>query len=172
MKVRKYFVSNSSSSSFIVHFKTIPETLEQMQEMLFGDAVMYMHPYPTHYRENSWPVEEIADIVFSEFKDQEPISHEEILEDLCCGHHEMTPRYDLPRGWRDMSQEEHDEWYEEHDRKREEASKTFLERFLKRFPEDAKFFRFSYSDNDGSLGCSMEHGDLFDKVECMRISHH
>jgi len=36
MKTRSGFVSNSSSSSFIVGFKTIPKDVEEMQRLLFG----------------------------------------------------------------------------------------------------------------------------------------
>jgi hypothetical protein len=37
MKIRTGFVSNSSSSSFIVAFAKVPESQEELQQMLFGD---------------------------------------------------------------------------------------------------------------------------------------
>jgi hypothetical protein len=31
---------------------------------------------------------------------------------------------------------------------------------------------FEYSDNDGTFGCVMEHGDIFNKLKNIRFSHH
>jgi len=52
MKVRNGFVSNSSSSSFIVAWNKKPESVEEVKNILFGDAkTHYMYDYtigPTH----------------------------------------------------------------------------------------------------------------------------
>jgi L-rhamnose mutarotase len=37
---------------------------------------------------------------------------------------------------------------------------------------NAFFARFEYSDNDGTFGSVMEHGDIFRKLNSIRISHH
>ena len=37
MKKRLGFVSNSSSSSFIITFDKVPETVEELKELLFED---------------------------------------------------------------------------------------------------------------------------------------
>lgn len=54
MKTRIGFVSNSSSSSFVVAWPKKPKTVEQMNEMLFGDLKQYANPYawegvPSHF---------------------------------------------------------------------------------------------------------------------------
>ena len=38
--------------------------------------------------------------------------------------------------------------------------------------KDKIYFRFSYSDNDGSFFVAMEHGNLFRYMNHLRISHH
>lgn len=35
-----------------------------------------------------------------------------------------------------------------------------------------KIVTLEFSDNDGSLNASIEHGDLFSHLDSMRISHH
>ena len=60
MKHRPGFVSNSSSSSFVVAFDKIPENVKELQHMLFGNEKIFAG------YENGYPVEEIAAIVFED----------------------------------------------------------------------------------------------------------
>ena len=52
------------------------------------------------------------------------------------------------------------------------ANKLAEEEYLKSFKDDDIVFIFEYSDNDGSLGCAMEFGGLFNNVKHISISHH
>jgi len=45
MKIRAGFVSNSSSSSFIVGLPQIPKSVEEMAEMIFGDKKTFKYEY-------------------------------------------------------------------------------------------------------------------------------
>lgn len=45
MKIRKGFVSNSSSSSFIVSLDRKPESARELQRVLFGSEECFNHPY-------------------------------------------------------------------------------------------------------------------------------
>lgn len=45
MKIRNGFVSNSSSSSFIVSFDKKPSSAEELREILFGDKEYIEHRY-------------------------------------------------------------------------------------------------------------------------------
>ena len=60
MKIRDGFVSNSSSSSFIVAFDKTPETVAEMQNILFKNGGYYHNPY----KDDVWTTEQIASIVF------------------------------------------------------------------------------------------------------------
>ena len=45
MKIRNGFVSNSSSSSFIVAFPEKPKSAEHVRKMMFGDETDFPNPY-------------------------------------------------------------------------------------------------------------------------------
>ena len=45
MKIRNGFVSNSSSSSFVVAFDKKPETVEELKKLLFGEEEVYGNPH-------------------------------------------------------------------------------------------------------------------------------
>ncbi|KKK77527.1 hypothetical protein LCGC14_2852710, partial [marine sediment metagenome] len=57
MKIRQGFISNSSSSSFIVAFPKIPKNQNELQTMLFGDKESYGTPW------QNWPAQQVASTV-------------------------------------------------------------------------------------------------------------
>ena len=69
MKIRNGFVSNSSSSSFVVAFDKIPRTRKQLRNMMFPDndqsAVKFYN-----YSES---IDEIVNVVFKDIKRQPDI---------------------------------------------------------------------------------------------------
>lgn len=70
MKIRAGFVSNSSSSSFIVAFKKIPESEQELHEMLFGKEQYIIKVYD----EYSLSTMDIAKRVFNDLKNKNEIS--------------------------------------------------------------------------------------------------
>lgn len=83
MKIRNGFVSNSSSSSFVVAFPRKPKTVEETLKMLFGNDVDgSVQKYNDYVLTNK----QIAEIVFNDLKDQRSISLKQISE-------EFTSRY-------------------------------------------------------------------------------
>ena len=72
MKIRRGFVSNSSSSSFIVAFDRLPTTHEEMKFMLFGDKKLY---------EARWSTDQVSEIVWEDFCRQvAPMTYSQIIE--------------------------------------------------------------------------------------------
>ena len=66
MKIRNGFVSNSSSSSFIVKFPRIPNSIEDVTKILFGDKTKYYSPY----NDVVWDVSEVSETVFNDIQSQ------------------------------------------------------------------------------------------------------
>ncbi len=80
MKIRNGFVSNSSSSSFLVAFDKVPEKLEEVKNLMFPD------------KENNHTIEgiNILELVLDIFKNiKKPLSKKEVLEVFIQG----TSRY-------------------------------------------------------------------------------
>jgi hypothetical protein len=166
MKIRLGFVSNSSSSSFIVAFEKVPSTLEEMAEMLFGSDYMlqrYHYPYDDKI---FWPCIDVAKIVWNDFNDQEAALEEEVLDAVCSGDFDGCPEFNYHE---DIPNEEK---FEKFEIEIETAAKKFLSKFTKKLPGDCNIYIFEYSDNSGSLYCAMEHGGLFDRIKHLRISKH
>ena len=174
MKIRNGFVSNSSSSSFIVAFKKVPKSVAEMQKMLFGDEPYYKNPYyypedKEYGSEPSWYAEEVSARVFKDMKNIVP--PEEIEEELKNGYivDDFAPEYN------DFSSSTiGDDWEKRHDKWRkamEKYAESVAKDFIKDNPE-ATFYIFTYSDNDGPLHTALEHGNLFNKLPHVKVGNH
>jgi hypothetical protein len=174
VKIRTGFVSNSSSSSFVVAFKNIPKTVEELTEMLFGDEIFFVNPYGGWDSEDMrytgrpsatlyWPVQEIAEIVFKDMK--KPATEQEVTETISCGWIDGYPDLDNYRT------KDRDYDWDAYHQTAQRLAKEKADQFLSENP-DCTFYAFSYSDNDGELKCSMEHGNLFRRLPHLQISCH
>ena len=171
MKERTGFVSNSSSSSFIVAFPFIPHSQEEISNLLF-----------TNGTPGGYPVEKVSQVVFNDILGSFPLSEEEMVK-------ELSPAYSYMRDWEaqnpapdwpkaDASVKErkdfnkkHDAFYKKQNKERERRAKIRATEFIKENKE-AVFLKFSYSDEDGSFYSSMEHDGTFDQLPHITISHH
>jgi hypothetical protein len=180
MKIRQGFVSNSSSSSFIVKFPRSPKTTTDVSQILFGDdATKYSSPYD----DSMWDVEQVAKTVFGDIQSQDVNNVDEAVE-LLSGSHNCPIKYDDykkdPNDWNSVDYPA----YEEACKKW--AVKEFENFYsLKKIRRDkltqieggvnvpgAFIYIFEFSDNDGKYFSALEHGNLFDKVEHIKISQH
>lgn len=168
MKERTGFVSNSSSSSFIVKFDKDPTDINNLREMMgdcgvdpYGYAISTekvvetIHNYITNGCEedpedglslDSWDLEESLGNSLSEaglciYN----LESDELKEELLIKHRKYLVT--LKASVRGMSEEEYRE----------------VNKFTK---------NFSFSDEDGPFWSSMEHGGVFRNVEHEMESHH
>ena len=76
MKIRSSFVSNSSSSSFIVKFPKVPKTAQELQKMLFGDQEV-IQPF-----DDAFPASVLAETVFNDMQEPKSVNTNEAITDL------------------------------------------------------------------------------------------
>lgn len=166
MKVRKGFVSNSSSSSFIVPFpKGFEPTQDNVMEYLFKGEGKYMS-----YYDCVADLGRVTQVIANDMVSQDPNKNEKLVEVL-SGNADL----DLD----DFKTRPHDvdpnrltyDW-DAYNAATEQAAKIKFEEFMKKIGVGYDLYLFEYSDNDGEFFCVMEHGGTFENVQHLRISHH
>jgi len=159
VKIRNGFVSNSSSSNFIVVFDKKPKSQDDLKKKLFPNQDVFPNPYPEFQDPKSWPTAQVVATIWEMIKEQKPNNKEAILDAISQGYYEGYPEMDL------LKQGDFDEF--------EKAWKAGAEKLAKRFYLPNKFvYVFSFSDNDGEYWSALEHGDTFENVKHIRISCH
>lgn len=172
MKEKLDFVTNSSSSSFIVAW---PKKVEFIDEV--KDIVLFTEKADIVYRDsiNQKPflikntdscINRIAKIVRSGYFDGY-FSHSKLPEYREL----MNRRYQK----KDISDDEYrkkinkifNKADKENNKRAKEIAKKFVNNNIGKYA-----YVYKYSDNDGRLFCELEHGNTFDYIEHLVISHH
>lgn len=176
MKIRNGFVSNSSSSSFVVIFPREPKSSEDVKNMLFNEDETLYGAY-----DQTYPVEQVAQTVWNDICGQKKNDFEYAKEEFEYGNIDCfgAPNYSDFRHIKD-----HNEQWEAYESAQEQFAKLKMKEFfnirklkLQKINNEDSFeetalYTFEYSDNDGSYGSALEHGGLFDKLKSVRISKH
>jgi hypothetical protein len=157
MKIRLGFVTNSSSSSFVVAFPRVPENAEDVREMLFDEEDEVEFRYD---RETKYTTSDLAAHVFAQM--EAPADFEEIAK-------EFATTYDLVDYEKYRNPDGTLNWNRYRKATKKEGDKLAL-KFIKDNP-DSFFYVFDFSD-DTSIGCMLEQGGIFDKLNNVRFSHH
>ena len=186
MKKRLGFVSNSSSSSFIIIFDEEPKNTGDIKRMLFGDKTIIS------YYDNNITTNLASDIIF---KDIEKATKQKLEADFDSIIYSME--YFKPEAWlidgddkevieyNKLENEQWSKWEEwramspiERERKlnrKEVLLTSIMKRMFENFDAETKgkfVYQVEFSDNDGDIYCTLEHGDVFDKVKHIRINNH
>lgn len=162
MKTRHGFVSNSSSSSFVLFFEKTPKSVEELHALLF--------PHGPCSVADDLSSEAAATQVFNDLGlvgTPLPQAREELCHGTVTGAGwPEYPNYRLAGPARELAWKRYEE-------KRHEMADTIVSRLQHKYPE-GKFFVVEYSDNDGTFFSSMEHGGVFDNLgdRAIRVSKH
>jgi len=167
VKIRNGFVSNSSSSSFVLCFKKKPKNVSEIKEIIW--------PREENIFSDSGflSVWQAAVSVFEQISDKKPLTikdMERFFEGSWDVNNEVEaiiggkPNYDAPE---DVWQK----YYKELHKKTKKEAKKLAKEFMKEHKKH-KMFSVGYSDHDGPFNSTMEHGDVFSNIEHVRFSHH
>jgi DNA-binding ferritin-like protein (Dps family) len=199
MKIRNGFVSNSSSSSFLVAFASKPKSIEELRKLMFGDEKILSYPsWDTGREENiQHSTYDIAELVFNIIQQSKPLDTKGIIEEISSGYFDGHPDY---ADYQEESKRIEKDFYEKykksiwdckddenlgHEWKRwrevdtrewkeykkacEEAAKEYYKKFKSTLNKGDVYY-FSFSDNDGQA--YLEHGEIFSLLPHIQISHH
>jgi hypothetical protein len=171
MKIRMGFVTNSSSSSFIVAFDKVPNSWEEVLEMLFDADKATVSEYDL-----SMGTKEVAQIVFEDISKQTPNNLKELKEtfhgfDDGLEKYKNYTKLEEKRWEFPFGSEEYNKLYDELNALSDEFEEIHFKKFLKK-NKDKQLYIFSYSDNDGTQGTLMEHAGIFENLPHVRISRH
>jgi len=164
MKIRAGFVSNSSSSSFVVAFSKIPHSIEDVKNEMFDiDTELIKDPF---YEDEAYEAWLVAKTVFDDIKEQHSNNYDMIFESV---------RHGWFDGCDELLQQYHfydnDTDWNELEKKLDEAAKELVDQFI----DDNKIkqiFVLEYSDNDGKYQSFLEHGNIFRNLPNLQISYH
>jgi hypothetical protein len=185
MKTRLGFVSNSSSSSFVVVLPEWPKDKEHLSGLIFNGQTKYENPYfDPECRDNSprnWPISEVVDVLWTQFQDQDRnMGVFEIAKELASGWvneiDEILERekdnFLKPEKERKYPE---DKDYDKEHRRREDLAFEMARKFMEANDKGewpCAYLKFSFSDNDGAFLSALEHGNLFEGLPHIVISHH
>lgn len=182
MKIRNGFVSNSSSSSFIIGFtkEQNPNDAEFLKNYLFDGNHTFMAEYSSDWLEVDAAVECILNEINS---NENPLTVEKIAETIASGSYNdpRIPKYDysfydnrapFPREGTEEEKEKHREESRKHFEEKVLAGAMLVaQEYMNKHP-NLTFYYMSYSDNDGSMGSTLEHGRIWDDTTHLKISNH
>jgi hypothetical protein len=179
MKIRNGFVSNSSSSSFVVAFPHKPTSAEDVKEMMFGKQEWhYIGDIYSEDDNTDAPTIGIAQKVFN--KINKKATKKEMFEAIRNGwfsyyiDRELLPgMYESFEETKDLTYKNDKEKIEEIWAKGDKINDKRVNDIVKIFRENNKdkfFVVMDFSDNDGEE--IEEHTDIFNRLEHIRTSYH
>ncbi len=160
MKVRNGFVSNSSSSSFVVAFPVIPHNVDDVIHLLFEGEVS---PEP------QYSIKDFATTIFNDIAEQLPMNLDDIIKELTAGWFIDMDDWEKANPRKDS--DDFGKYWDRREKESNKRAKAFAKEWIKQNP-GSFYFRFHYADEDGSYYSLMEHGGMFEHLPHQRISHH
>lgn len=180
MKIRNGFVSNSSSSSFVVAFPKEPKYATDIKEMLFPRRTVIVYPYADNLvnkdTDVEFPVDKVAATIFEDMQHQKPNDEQNIIDGF-SGWLDGMPQSEefetgeekepFPGAKYKTREIDWNAWEDAVHKHQEKRAREFMEKY-----KDSFIYTFQYADEDGIFGATLEHGNIFAKVPHERISRH
>jgi len=173
MKVRRFLVSNSSSSSFILFLDKVPRSVEEVGEMLGMDLDGHLWYYTT-----AVSVRRIAERVLDDLRTTEEATLEDVTErlyeDALAGDGIDMPKHIAAIRKRLEEAESKaritEDWEHLHEVRRE-YTEALAAHLLEKYAGKHVYI-LEYSDNCMDYEAAMEHGDIFRSVPHVYVNHH
>ena len=172
MKLKTDFVTNSSSSSFVVAFEQKTTFTYLKDKIMFMEKAMVVWKDCRKQRiqkltpENDALIERILAETVSGY--YPGYNNNEIKEQDFLNEN----RYSITgRLWDEENRHIREHYYREQDRRRSLGALKPAMEFIKNNMNNYIGF-FSYADGDGAFMSEMEHGGTFNRLSCLTISHH
>jgi hypothetical protein len=168
MKRRSGFVSNSSSSSFIVAFpKGFAPSRKAILDYLFPELDAISNPY---HEEESFPSGQIARYILVQMQKQTPNDQTKINEALAGW---LPDQPDFPYYSNQTSFEERMKISTAWEKECKAYAKSWWRENQKKLnPKNSDLYVFWFGDENGSFEAALEYGPTFDAVPALKISHH
>lgn len=196
MKNRSGFVSNSSSSSFIIALPGIPKDETELMDFLYkNDQVKVISD---GYSDYTVDIKDATHAIWVAIKDQIPLDGDVILKEINSGYFDGYPEIDYScrnkesyRIAREYKKKYGTDIYSANNELEEKkqylaASQKELDDENNQIAEAAtnlylthksefdkkKVYIVSFSDEDGEFYSTLEHGDTFRNITHICVSHH
>jgi hypothetical protein len=167
MKFKSSFVTNSSSSSFIVSWPFEIKTLEDVQKFIavkYSNTVFHDAKNQTAIiKTNPLILKLIAEELQTGYFDE--LDDEKIKKRICEREKiKSSELYNNPMWLR--------QFYKEISLKSKYLAYEKAIKFLKEIPDDCYIYVFNYGDDSGEYFSEMEHGAIFRKLPYIRVNKH
>lgn len=159
MKIRTRFVSNSSSSSFVIALSSIPKSVSDIDWLNLDNLTK------TDFSKN-----EIYNTVLRDINTTMPVQFDSIVECVLSGY---LGRVDsrLNNKMTKMSEKEFEDFLEESDKIRKKAATKIAKKFVAK-NNDKFFYKLNYGDERSMFESVLEHSDLFKNIPNLEVSLH